>query len=123
MEEEGVPSSVLREIALLHMLSESNHVVRLISVQHIKENERPTIYLVFEYLNTDLRKWMDQHFVQQSISQTLIKSLTWQMLNGIAHCHKHGVMHRDLKPQNILLKENPVSLHHNVLKIADLGLS
>ena len=41
----------------------------------------------------------------------------YQLLLGTAHLHKHGVMHRDLKPQNLL-----VDKAQNVLKIADLGL-
>lgn len=41
----------------------------------------------------------------------------YQMCLGIAHMHRHGVMHRDLKPQNLL-----VDKANNILKVADLGL-
>ncbi len=41
----------------------------------------------------------------------------YQLVKGIAHCHKHGVMHRDLKPQNLLVDDM-----RECLKIADLGL-
>ena len=41
----------------------------------------------------------------------------YQLVKGIAHCHKHGVMHRDLKPQNLLVDDA-----RECLKIADLGL-
>lgn len=43
--------------------------------------------------------------------------MLYQLIKGLAHCHKHGVMHRDLKPQNLLVDD--VSM---TLKIADLGL-
>ena len=29
----------------------------------------------------------------------LAQNLMYQLVKGLAHCHKHGVMHRDLKPQ------------------------
>ena len=39
------------------------------------------------------------------------------MCLGIAHCHSKGVLHRDMKPQNILLDK------YGALKIADFGLA
>ena len=32
------------------------------------------------------------------------QSFMYQLLKGVAHMHKHGVMHRDLKPQNLLVR-------------------
>lgn len=43
--------------------------------------------------------------------------MLYQLIKGLAHCHKHGVMHRDLKPQNLLVDDQTMTL-----KIADLGL-
>lgn len=49
----------------------------------------------------------------------VLQSFMYQLLKGVAHMHKHGVMHRDLKPQNLLVDD---STQHPLLKVADLGL-
>lgn len=121
MEEEGVPSTTLREISLLQMLSESNHIVKLLCVEHLEENGKPCLYLVFEFLSTDLKKWMDRNGKGPAhpLDPQIVKSFMYQLLKGLAHMHKHGVMHRDLKPQNLLVDDDT---EHPLLKIADLGL-
>ena len=45
------------------------------------------------------------------------QSFLFQIFRGIAHCHKNRVLHRDLKPQNLLISKE------GVLKLADFGLS
>ncbi|KAI3676570.1 hypothetical protein L1987_86181 [Smallanthus sonchifolius] len=61
MDEEGIPRTAVREISLLQKLSNSIYMVRLIGVQHIHHNGKPLLYLVFEYLDTDLKKFIDSH--------------------------------------------------------------
>lgn len=111
-EEEGVPSTAIREISILKELHHPN-VVNLEEVMY--DNKR--LFLVFEYLELDLKKFMD---TTPNLSQNrqLIKEYTYQMLSGIAYCHVHRVLHRDLKPQNILLNASIQQL-----KLADFGLA
>lgn len=108
-EDEGVPSTAIREISLLKELQHDN-VVSLKDVVH----QESKLYLVFEYLDQDLKKYMDS---TKQMHPMLVKSYLFQLASGIAFCHAHRVLHRDLKPQNLLIDK------HGVLKLADFGLA
>lgn len=38
-----------------------NNPSRLLCVEHVEEHSKPVLYLVFEFLQTDLKKWMDRN--------------------------------------------------------------
>jgi cyclin-dependent kinase len=109
-EDEGIPSTAIREIALLKELQHPN-IVRLVNVLHTDKK----LTLVFEFLDQDLKKLLDGH--KGPLPEAMVKSFLFQLLNGTAKCHKHKVLHRDLKPQNLLINRE------GVLKLADFGLA
>ncbi|KAK9153998.1 hypothetical protein Sjap_001478 [Stephania japonica] len=109
-EDEGVPSTAIREISLL---KEMQHETLLQDVVHSEKR----LYLVFEYLNLDLKKHMDS-CPEFSKDPCIVKKFLFQILRGIAYCHSHRVLHRDLKPQNLLIDRRT-----NALKLADFGLA
>ncbi|CAI4229169.1 unnamed protein product [Auanema sp. JU1783] len=109
-DDEGVPSSALREVCILRELKHKN-VVRLYDVVH-SENK---LTLVFEYCDQDLKKFFDS--CNGHVDEQQAKSLMMQLLCGLSYCHQHHVLHRDLKPQNLLINSN------NQLKLADFGLA
>ncbi|EGC31073.1 protein serine/threonine kinase [Dictyostelium purpureum] len=109
-EDEGVPCTAIREISLLKELKHPN-IVRLHDVIHTERK----LTLVFEYLDQDLKKYLDE--CGGEISKATIKSFMYQLLKGVAFCHDHRVLHRDLKPQNLLINRK------GELKLADFGLA
>ena len=111
-ENEGFPSAVIREISLLKALQHPN-IVQLNDVVYSKDKLR----LIFEYLEHDLITQMHIHNVSGGMPPHMIKSYMFQMLRGIAFCHAHRVLHRDLKPQNLLIDKS------GVLKLAGFDLA
>ncbi|THU57429.1 hypothetical protein C4D60_Mb03t03440 [Musa balbisiana] len=119
-DDEGVPPTTLREVSLLRMLSVDPHIVRLLDLKQGQNKEGQTIlYLVFEYMDTDLKKYIRSfRQVHEMIPPKTVKILMYQLCKGLAFCHGRGVLHRDLKPHNLLMDRKSM-----MLKIADLGLS
>ncbi|KAL7476092.1 hypothetical protein ACHAW6_001973, partial [Cyclotella cf. meneghiniana] len=110
VEDEGIPSTALREISLLRELSHENIVNLKDCVQ-----QDGKLFLVFEFLDRDLKKALESY--NGLLDRMLVKSYLFQMCRGLAFCHARGVMHRDLKPQNLLVSRD------GRLKLADFGLA
>lgn len=110
--EEGTPSTAIREISLMKELKHEN-IVTLHDVIHT-ENK---LMLVFEYMDKDLKKYMDSRGDRGQLEQMTIKRFMRDLLRGTAFCHENRVLHRDLKPQNLLISTK------GQLKLADFGLA
>lgn len=92
-------SATVREIKLLRELQHDN-VVHLHDV-HLDPREK-TLALVFEYADHDLHEIIAQS-KQKPLSEYARKSLMYQILKGVDYMHDAWVMHRDMKPHNILV--------------------
>ncbi|KAH8244131.1 hypothetical protein KR026_000127 [Drosophila bipectinata] len=110
-DDEGVPSTAIREISLLKELKHAN-IVCLEDV--LMEENR--IYLIFEFLSMDLKKYMDSLPADKHMDPKLVRSYLYQITSAILFCHRRRVLHRDLKPQNLLIDKN------GIIKVADFGL-
>uniref|UniRef100_A0AAQ4RHX7 cyclin-dependent kinase n=1 Tax=Gasterosteus aculeatus aculeatus TaxID=481459 RepID=A0AAQ4RHX7_GASAC len=108
--EEGAPCTAIREVSLLKDLKHAN-IVTLHDIIHTDK----CLTLVFEYLVSDLKQYMDDCGSIMSVHN--VKIFLFQLLRGLAYCHRRKVLHRDLKPQNLLINEK------GELKLADFGLA
>uniref|UniRef100_A0A8D3CIP6 cyclin-dependent kinase n=1 Tax=Scophthalmus maximus TaxID=52904 RepID=A0A8D3CIP6_SCOMX len=108
--EEGAPCTAIREVSLLKDLKHAN-IVTLHDIIHTDK----CLTLVFEYLEKDLKQYMDDCGSIMSVHN--VKIFLFQLLRGLAYCHRRKVLHRDLKPQNLLINEK------GELKLADFGLA
>lgn len=76
------------------------------------------LYLVFEFIDQDLKHYIDSvRKNERTMSPLDIKRIMYQLFQGLAFCHSHRVLHRDLKPQNILIDKN------GNVRLADFGLA
>ncbi|KAK4365394.1 hypothetical protein RND71_016752 [Anisodus tanguticus] len=109
-QKEGVNFTALREIKLLKELKDPN-IIELIDCFPHKGN----LHLVFEFMETDLEAVIRDRNI--FLSPADIKSYIQMTLKGLAFCHMKWVLHRDMKPNNLLIGPN------GQLKLADFGLA
>ena len=100
-----------REIVFLQEMDGHEHIVRLTNVLRA-DNDRD-IYLVFEYMETDLHAAIRANILQDIHKQYIL----WQTLKALKYMHSAELLHRDMKPSNLLLNSDCL------MKVADFGLA
>ena len=105
---------VLREITLLRFMK-NRFIVELLDIEYDRKDKNfDSIYLIFECLPSDLKK-----LIKSSSFLTMddVRMYVYHILCGLKYIHSCAVLHRDLKPGNILLD------HNYQIKICDFGLA
>ena len=101
---------LLQEPRLLASLSHPN-IVSILTA----EKEENIFFIVMEYVRGDTLEAVISRDGQVDLARAL--DYTCQICNALDHAHQHGVIHRDLRPGNVLVTED------GVLKVADFGTS
>lgn len=110
----GISQSAIREMSLCKEINHEN-------ISTLKEIilERKCIYMIFEFAEHDLLQIIHYHSHPEikNISKIMLKSIIYQILQGLSFLHQNWILHRDLKPANIMVTNN------GIVKIGDLGLA
>ncbi|CBY30802.1 unnamed protein product [Oikopleura dioica] len=100
----------LREVRSLKKMSHPN-IVKLREV--VREHD--ILYFVFEYMKENLYQFMKSQ--DRYIPENNIRTISFQIIQGLQFMHRQGYFHRDIKPENLLL------MGPDLVKIADFGLA
>lgn len=111
-EKEGLPVCSVREITLLMGLRHKN-IVELTDV--VVGRELENMFLVMKFCEQDLASLIDN--MNSPFTESQVKCIMVQLLDGLSHLHQNYIIHRDLKVSNLLLTDK------GCLKIADFGLA
>ena len=104
----------LRELKLLRALRHENIIHLNTILRPLDTNHFDEIYCVFELMETDLASIIKS---PQPLSEEHCQFFLYQILRGLKYIHSRNVIHRDLKPRNLLVNSNCD------LKICDFGLA
>ncbi len=101
---------LLREPRLLASLNHPN-IVTILTV----EKQENVFFIVMEFVPGETLESMISR--QGALDLSLALDYFCQICNAVDHAHRHGVLHRDLRPSNVLVSDN------GLLKVADFGTS
>lgn len=110
LHQENMEEQLRREIAVMKNLKHE-HVVNLKEVM-VSSNR---IYLVMELIEGG--ELVAKLKAEKQFDEDVARRYFQQLVFGLDYCHRQGIAHRDLKPQNLLLDKN------DNIKIADFGLA
>ncbi|XP_069705463.1 cyclin-dependent kinase-like 2 isoform X2 [Periplaneta americana] len=109
-EDQTVRKMALREIRMLKKLRHEN-LVNMIEVFRRKRR----FYLVFEFMDHTILDELENN--TSGLGDELSRQYIFQVLRGIEFCHNNNIVHRDVKPENVLVSQL------GVIKLCDFGFA
>jgi casein kinase II subunit alpha len=102
---------IKREIKILQNLQGGTNIVKLLDI--VRDPASKTISLVFEYINN-----VDHKILYPQFTDFDVRYYIYEILKALDFCHSKGIMHRDVKPQNIMIDHEK-----RTLRLIDWGLA
>ena len=102
---------IKREIKILYNLRGGTNIIKLLDV--VLDSQSKTPSLIFEYINnTDFKT------LYPTLTDYDIRYYIFELLKALDYCHSNGIMHRDVKPHNVMIDHEK-----RQLRLIDWGLA
>ncbi|XP_035240567.1 cyclin-dependent kinase-like 1 isoform X2 [Anguilla anguilla] len=111
---ESEDDPVIKKIAMREIRMLKLKHVNLVNLLEVFRRKR-RLHLVFEFCEQTVLNELDRH--PRGVPEALLKSIVWQTLQAVNFCHMHSCIHRDVKPENILLTKS------GIIKLCDFGFA
>jgi serine/threonine protein kinase len=116
-----ISRDIFNELCALRYLNPHPNIVPLVALYPAKQAHlsRASLSLVFSYSPVDLHlslEWRRRTFLP-FLSFDILKTILRDVLTALAHCHSFGVLHRDIKPGNLLVSSS------GIIQLCDFGLA
>ncbi|KAL3525609.1 hypothetical protein ACH5RR_013981 [Cinchona calisaya] len=102
---------IKREIKILQNLCGGPNIVKLLDIVRDQQSKTPS--LIFEYVNNT-----DFKVLYPTLSDFDIRYYIYELLKALDYCHSQGIMHRDVKPHNVMIDHE-----QRKLRLIDWGLA
>lgn len=104
---------IRREIKILQDLKGGSNIIKLLDI--VKDEPSDTPALIMEYIDTGD---MDFREMYSTFTDYDIRYYMYEILKGLDYCHSQGIIHRDIKPHNVMIDHKKKKL-----RIIDWGLA
>lgn len=103
------------------MMKLNRHPNVLYMIEYVFEPYEGTLTFIFELMDMSMFEFMK--LKKRQMTEAKVKFYLFQILKGLHHLHKNGLFHRDVKPENILIKYSSSGnyFYNEIIKLADLG--
>lgn len=102
---------IYREVKILQNLQQGPNIIKLLEI--VRDPVTKTPALIFEYVNN-----LDYKTLFPTLPDFEIRYYIYEVLKALDYCHSQGVMHRDVKPHNIMIDHS-----QRKLRVIDWGLA